>query len=64
MVVDPQYLMCRPHWTRVPKSLADTVWSTYRHGQEVDKRPSREYLTAAKAAIVYIAVLERPKELV
>lgn len=51
-------LMCYRHWTRVPRRLQLKVWHTYRPGQEIDKRPTREYFIAAKAAIDYIAQLE------
>lgn len=49
--VDPRYLMCPGHWGLVPKGLQDLVWRAYRPGQEVDKRPSADYLEAAKRAI-------------
>ena len=48
-------LMCRQHWFMVPKPLRQQVWGLYRKGQEVDKSPSAEYLTAAKAAIAAVA---------
>lgn len=49
--VEPKLLMCLRHWRRVPKPLQREVWRHYRPGQENDKLPSREYLTAANAAI-------------
>jgi hypothetical protein len=49
--VPPHLLMCLKHWTSVPKHLRNRVWKTYRRGQEVDKKPSPEYLAAAQAAI-------------
>lgn len=39
--------MCYPHWTMVPADLRRLIW---RHYQEVDKKPSIEYLEAAKKA--------------
>ena len=39
----------------VPKYLRDQVWATYRPGQEVDKRPSDEYRTAAYEAVEAVA---------
>lgn len=32
----------------LPKILRDKIWNTYRRGQEIDKRPSEEYLSAAE----------------
>lgn len=46
--------MCRKHWGRVPKPLQRAVWQHYRPGQEVDKKPTAEYLQAAKAAIEFV----------
>lgn len=54
----PEFLMCRPHWALVPKKLQVEVWRNYRPGQCNDKRPSREYLEAAKAAIRSVALKE------
>lgn len=42
----------------VPKPLRQAVWRLYRKGQEQDKRPSPEYLEAAKAAIAAVAARE------
>lgn len=41
---------CRSHWFALPKSIRDRIWQTYRPGQEVDMRPSEEYLAAAAEA--------------
>ncbi|MEM9149126.1 MAG: hypothetical protein AAGB19_01550 [Cyanobacteria bacterium P01_F01_bin.3] len=57
-VVPEKMLMCRKHWAMVPKELQRAVWRHYRHGQEVDKNPSSEYLAAALAAINAVAVAE------
>ncbi len=54
--VPPKLLMCTSHWHMVPQKLRNAVWNTYREGQEVDKAPSREYLTAAQAAIRSVVV--------
>ena len=35
------------HWFRLPPALRARVWRAYRPGQEVDKRPSEEYLAVA-----------------
>lgn len=56
--VDPSKLMCRRHWKLVPEPLRTAVWATYRRGQEIDKRPSPQYLAAAQAAIDAVAERE------
>lgn len=43
---------------QVQHGLQRAVWATYRPGQEVDKRPSAEYLEAARAAINAVALKE------
>jgi hypothetical protein len=58
--VPPKLLMCRRHWFMVPKPLRDRVWATYRPGQEVDKKPSLEYVDAMEAAIASVYQAERP----
>lgn len=39
---------CRNCWFKLPKFLRDKIWAAYRPGQEVDRRPSREYLTVVR----------------
>jgi hypothetical protein len=39
---------CRSCWFKLPKSLRDKIWATYRPGQEVNLTPSREYLEIAR----------------
>jgi hypothetical protein len=51
-------LMCSRHWRGVPSELQQAVWRHYRRGQEIDKRPTPEYLAAAKAAIDAVAAKE------
>lgn len=53
--VSPSLLMCPAHWRLVPRALQQAVWAAYRRGQEIDKRPSPEYLAAAQAAIGAVA---------
>lgn len=53
--VAPKLLMCLKHWRMVPKPLQVQVWRHYRPGQENDKRPTAEYLEAARAAIDAVA---------
>jgi len=57
--VPPKILMCRRHWFMVPIALREAVWASYRPGQEIDKRPTAEYLDAADAAIAAVAGSER-----
>lgn len=56
--VPPKLLMCGVHWRMVPPDLQRAVWATYRPGQEIDKRPTRDYLAAAKDAIRWVAQAE------
>lgn len=48
-------LMCKRHWSMVPRVMQRAVWDTYRYGQEITKDPSSEYLEAAGAAIRAVA---------
>lgn len=48
-------LMCDMHWRMLPWAIKKRVWDTYRHGQEKDFKPSRDYLAAARAAVIFIA---------
>jgi hypothetical protein len=57
--VEPKLLMCFRHWKMVPKFLQKEIWRWYRPGQEVDKKPSREYMAVQKLAIEAVAFLER-----
>lgn len=43
--------MCFLHWKKVPTEIQKLVWKYYRPGQEVDKRPSQEYLLVQRTAI-------------
>lgn len=56
--VPPKYLMCGRHWAIVPKPQQLEIWRHYRPGQEVDKRPSAEYLAVMKATIDLVARAE------
>jgi len=51
--------MCRKHWAMVPRPAQSQVWATYRPGQEVDKRPSGEYLVAHRLAVLHVAIKEK-----
>lgn len=53
-------LMCSWHWRQVPRNLQQNVWKHYKTGQEKELRKvTSEYVLAAKAAIDYVASLER-----
>jgi hypothetical protein len=56
--VPPKLFMCSVHWFMLPKPMRDRIWTTYRPGQEIDKKPSKEYVEAARVAKRHIAVLE------
>ena len=56
--VAPKMWGCRRHWFMVPQVLRDRIWATYRPGQEDDKRPSHDYLVAAREAVVTVAEKE------
>ena len=60
--VTPAMFMCNAHWRQLPPPLQRRIWNAYRPGQEKDKRPSGEYLAAAKAAQEWIHALERPQQ--
>lgn len=59
--VAPKFLMCPRHWYMVPRLLRLEVWRLYRPGQEVDKRPTREYLDVMKRAIDAVAEQEEKR---
>lgn len=56
--VPPKMFMCKRHWYMLPTSMRDKVWALYRRGQEIDKRPSDEYLTHTRDCIVFVAKKE------
>lgn len=45
--VPPAMWGCRPHWFALPGQLRTRIWNTYRAGQEIDGRPSLQYLAVA-----------------
>ena len=53
--VKPKMWGCRRHWFMVPRVLRAEVWRHYRHGQEIDKMPSDEYIAASRAAVAAVA---------
>lgn len=54
----PKHLMCGRHWAMVPQAERNEIWRHYRPGQEVDKRPTPEYLVAMRAATDAVACIE------
>lgn len=60
--VPPKMLMCKRHWTMVPRKLQKKVWDHYREGQEHNKKPSSEYLMAAWSAIKSVGRIELARE--
>lgn len=55
MEVPPKLWGCRAHWFSLPKNLRVKIWDTYRKGQEIDKRPSPEYIEVANEVQMWIA---------
>lgn len=60
--IDPKFLMCPPHWRMVPKEIQRGIWRHYRAGQEIDKRPSAEYLVFFKKAQLAVSEAEAMKK--
>lgn len=52
--IAPRLWGCSRHWFRLPFALRRRISGTYRPGQEIDKRPSPEYIEAAKAVQAWI----------
>lgn len=57
--VPPERLMCLRHWRLVPRQIQKAVWATYRPGQCRDKKPSTEWIQAARAAIDAVQAKEK-----
>lgn len=52
--VPPKMFMCLHHWRMIPPVMQKRIWAAYRPGQEVDKRPSEEYLKVTAEAIRFV----------
>lgn len=52
--VPPSKWGCKKHWFKLPSDLREKIWATYRPGQEVDLKPSAEYVEVAKAVQAWI----------
>lgn len=59
--VPPAMWGCKPHWFTLPAILRARVWQFYCPGQEVSKKPSKEYVEVARDIQNWIA--ERAKSL-
>ena len=55
--------MCAKHWKMVPRDVQRLVWANYRPGQEIDKKPSEAYLSAAIKAISSVRIKVSPGQL-
>lgn len=53
--VKPAVWGCRKHWNMLPKRLRDKIWATYWPGQEINKKPSGEYLEVIREVGDWIA---------
>lgn len=59
--VAPAAWGCRRHWFMLPMSIRNKIWAAYRRGQERTKKPSAQYIAAAREARDWIAA-NHPKE--
>jgi len=57
--VPPRMLMCRQHWSMVPKTLQAAIWEAYVPGQEITKTPSAKYMQVQQQAVQAVAIKER-----
>ncbi|MDP2214752.1 hypothetical protein [Phenylobacterium sp.] len=53
--VPPAKWGCKRHWFALPPQIRAKIWNAFRPGQEVDQRPSRQYVEAAREAQSWIA---------
>jgi len=61
-LVKPALWGCLPHWKMLPPILQRAIWNTYRVGQEIDKRPSDDYVRVAQEVQDWIRDQERQRE--
>jgi hypothetical protein len=54
-IVSPAMWGCRKHWFKLPLELRTQIWRAYQPGQEISKRPSAEYIEAARKVQAWIA---------
>lgn len=53
--VPPAKWGCPRHWFMLPADLRQAIWQAYRPGQEIDQRPSPDYVDVAKRVQAWIA---------
>lgn len=58
IVVDHQYLFCRPHYWKLEGSLQKQLHESCRPGSGREHRPCPEWLAAAAEAVEFLASLE------
>lgn len=56
--VPPRMFACRRHWFALRRATQQAIWREYRHGQEIDKRPSTRYLAVQRFAVAELARLD------
>lgn len=54
VAIGRRYLMCRPHWFKVPGKLRDRVWRTYLRKSRGDTTALREYVEARREAVASV----------
>jgi hypothetical protein len=52
--VPPAMWGCKTHWYKLPRRIRDLIWAAYRPGQEIDMKPSAEYIRVARLAQEWI----------
>jgi hypothetical protein len=60
--VAPKMLMCFKHWKMVRPAIQAKIWKEYRPGQEIDKRPTAQYLEVMEEAIQCVKAKEQGQE--
>lgn len=56
--VHPRLFCCLMHWRQLPAEIRGRIKGAYREGQELDRLPSREYVTAARDARAWMLTAE------
>lgn len=60
--VPPAMWGCKYHWFRLPQSLRNKIWETYKPGQEEGRTPvSRAYYDTAKEVQEWIIQYGNPR---
>lgn len=52
--VKPAMWGCSKHWFLLPRHLRNKIWATYRPGQEIDGRPSVQYIRVAQEVQLWV----------